>query len=1298
MRGTLRSLLLALLVVPSPASALLAQEQEPVAPAAAAPTDAPTETVSRFRAPGPPPAVRRSGTAAEPLTEDEAWAHLRRLDPVGATEAYAALVRDRAERLAAADAAGDAETAAALAAEIEVLVVALERAGRWHDDWSLVRSLLADVAVAPRHGMAYAAVHAFDLDRARTLGMLTDWEFAGPFDNERGAALASLPPACADPARESRYPGKVREVGWRRTPTPARPNGIVEFAHLVRPWKQAAVVARTWVRSDTDRDALLMLGVGEEARAWHDGAPILDAREAHDFSLDALAVPVRLHAGWNELAVLLGSRDDRFSMTARLVDAATGEPLFLESSAAPDDGPPPRVLADAAAPAFDPAVRPGALARLAGATDAESLRRRAILLATYSPAPRHEFPGRAEALAARDAAPDDLRMQLLAMDFLSAPAWIGLAEFDPNPWQQAVRDVLERSPDEPWALFSRALFLGWLQHAPTPALATFDRALAVLPDCLMLDTERARLADEFGLGAVADAGWRRVLAHPDLAHFPSAALDAADAVLPEGSADYARLVAEAAAASPRTKRLMRAVAVRRARAAAWGADDELAALEEVLAVAPWASWPRLDAAEHLLAMGEVEAAEAVLRDAVAVCPELARAHALLARCALARDDTEAAIAALERATELDFSNEDDRRLLDFLVAANRPAAFEDAYLEPLSAVLERRDAADLPTPIGAGSEVLLWQLVVKVNPDGTAQRAYRKVVRILNDNGVRAYDRPRFQYFPGDQELRVRVADVRHPDGSMEHARTGRGRRSSSVDLPPLAPGDVVDLQWRVDDRHPSVFGRYFGLDHPLTPDPDVPTFQADLVVLEPAELPLRWHGVNLDDDAAEPVVRDLEDGGRELRWRAGPIAPRRLEPNMPPPEETTPRVQVSSYADWQALGRWWWQLIAPGITASPEMRATVARLTTDAATPEERLRAIYDFVANDVRYNAWEFGIHGYQPYTAPVIFGRKFGDCKDKAILMKAMLAEVGIESWPVLIRRAGTPEWQGRRPKQDLTLPLVGHFNHAILFVPEQEGLAERFLDGTARLHPMEVLPYDDRGAEVVIVRDDGVERRTIPFATPDDDREEQRFDVQLHADGSADVEVTITPHGRFDPRYRSGFAGGEEQARETAKRLLTNLLGPYSGDPVITLPDVEELSAPLTYRFSAEAQSFARSAEGGLELPAVPVPSDYLQRFAGQNERHQDLLFDGPFRREVEIVVALPEGWQARDLPAPVLADAPDGAFLWMVEDVGDGTLRIQERFELKSARIPPERYAAFRELCRTADEAEHQSIELVPAQP
>ena len=83
----------------------------------------------------------------------------------------------------------------------------------------------------------------------------------------------------------------------------------------------------------------------------------------------------------------------------------------------------------------------------------------------------------------------------------------------------------------------------------------------------------------------------------------------------------------------------------------------------------------------------------------------------------------------------------------------------------------------------------------------------------------------------------------------------------------------------------------------------------------------------------------------------------------------------------------------------------------------------------------AIELGIGGWQPHSASEVFTHRYGDCKDKATLLAAMLHEIGVESYYVPIntnRGSVTPD-----------TPANLAFNHVILAIKVPDGVPETSL---------------------------------------------------------------------------------------------------------------------------------------------------------------------------------------------------------------------------------------------------------------
>jgi hypothetical protein len=159
--------------------------------------------------------------------------------------------------------------------------------------------------------------------------------------------------------------------------------------------------------------------------------------------------------------------------------------------------------------------------------------------------------------------------------------------------------------------------------------------------------------------------------------------------------------------------------------------------------------------------------------------------------------------------------------------------------------------------------------------------------------------------------------------------------------------------------------------------------------------------------------------------------------------------------------------------------------------------------------------------------VYDRRFGDCKDKASLLKVMLAEAGIASHLVLVRTRD----QGTVTATPASLSA---FNHAITYVPS----LDLYLDGTAEFSGPEELPTGDQGATVLIVKDGaGAELRTIPLqqARPTT-LQTVTQQIVLASDGSASVVHTLTVTGAGAAGWRSIL-----QAADNRKERLTQSPG-------------------------------------------------------------------------------------------------------------------------------------------------------------
>ncbi|MGE3171097.1 MAG: DUF3857 domain-containing protein [Planctomycetota bacterium] len=1222
-----------------------------------------------------------------PRAFERAFAHAARSRAAAAAAELAAA----AERLVQRP---DADVPSRVAAEGAV-ALALQLVRRQPADPGLPRRLLALRAsplarAAPDLGDQIGALCLWALAEvgdptapqlARELGYVGDAWICGPFDNERGAALARDLPAETGFDRETMWPGKLRPVGWRRL-ADASALGPIELGAVLQPSDQTACLVAVALDAEQDTIAALHLGSAGAFVVRLDGQEVARRDVDRRFAPEQDAVALPLRKGPNLLTVKFCHQDlDAFTVALRL-SALGGGPLAGVATLAEE-----AALVRAAARAAAEPRAPDAAAPNTPATNAPPHGARSLLDAdpTTDASPETCYwLGMLHMLHAADAEADrrdrvfaeraarglpqapHARMLLAATRVRSARI---AAELDDNARRADYEAVLTLDPEHTGAAveLGRLLLQSTGMHRRAEALAL--RALAANPDCEDARILRSDALRAAGLGGLADRDLRAAAARDDAS---TAALLLALQRVDDSARDQRRQWLERLAARMGDGNDLAALA---AQALHLGERDRaLQILERARRLHPLSRRPYEVHARLLEGEGDAAAALRLWGRWLQLSPDDDEAVAAQSRlyALLGRGDDQ--VEALRAAVELNPNRRDDQRYLEFLAAEttpfHRPFAIDTAELraQPTPAAsIEGRD------PV----HHLLQQRVVQAHRNGTTSEYLHLCVRILTEEGARAWSGYRLPYYYGEQRGRMLSCTVHKASGSTQEPRI----RGAGVAMPQLAPGDVVDLEGRIDDIGPSFFGDYFGLVHWFAPRDGTAALRSELTVLcEPG----RDYRYQLAHGAPEPVVTVDDDGQRTYAFRMDGLPRDVPEPRRPDAGERLPLVRFTTFRDWDHFASWWWNLIRGQLETSPAMRQKVQELTAGLTTQEQRMAAIYRFVTTDVRYEAWEFGVHGYKPYSTQVIFERRHGDCKDKALLLCALLQEIGVHAAPVLIQA------DELRSRDDLELPMVQHFNHCIAWLPQQDGLAARYLDGTAIWHPVSTLPTMDQGAEVLVVDAGNALVQPTPWAEPADNAARVEYLLELQPDGSAMAQKIETPLGNEAVQLRAALAAEPARQREHVERALVADFGP------VTVGELER-SDPLDYGQPVRLQVDFRVAQPGQRRAGEwLLPSTFgrepLATLVADPERTQPLLLGVPRSDDRTVRWRLPPGWRPRTLPDPVERQAPFGEFSvrWALD--GDRVV-VTRRVVMRAPRIEPADYPALRDFAAALRAADAQRIVL-----
>ncbi|HET8732852.1 MAG TPA: DUF3857 domain-containing protein, partial [Anaeromyxobacteraceae bacterium] len=649
-------------------------------------------------------------------------------------------------------------------------------------------------------------------------------------------------------------------------------------------------------------------------------------------------------------------------------------------------------------------------------------------------------------------------------------------------------------------------------------------------------------------------------------------------------------------------------------------EGAVALQAEALRLDPADVAARLRLASQLAANGCGEEAEAAWAAALALCPEEAAAWEARGRARLRAGRRAEALADLSRALELRPQDPAVKELVRSLSPAG--GRFEAPYLLDAAALAAAPDDAE-----PGDDAVVLGELeVVRLHPSGLASRFQQQVIRVRTQRGADEVRQQVIGFDPSRQEAKVERGRVLKADGTVVEA-WDEGERSASepwyrlyydtrvktLTFPALAPGDVLEVAWRLDDTAAeNLLSDYFG-DVSFV-EGAAPKRRFEYVLLAPA-----GRAIHASAPAGLAATeRPLPDGVTEHRWVATGVPRVAPEPRMPGWAEVARVLHVSTYASWDEVNRFYWGLVKDQLRPTPEVAATARRLAGEAlaalgrdprlpergaaALDREAQRAVvaavHGFVVTQTRYVGLEFGIHGFKPYRVDQVLTRRFGDCKDKASLTHALLEAVGIDSRLVLLRMRRL----GRLPEAPASLAV---FNHAILYVPA----LDLWLDGTAGHTGTRELPAEDRGATVLVLEPDGPPRfgRT-PEADPAQNVTDSSFEIALAPDGSARVEGRSRLSGAAAPPYRRAYQS-EQERRPTLEKAFARTFPGLQVERA-GFSDLSRLEEDVRLEVTLAVPRWAQRDGAGLQFTPFGGGAGYTETWASLASRRHPLVLGEP----------------------------------------------------------------------------------------
>lgn len=568
------------------------------------------------------------------------------------------------------------------------------------------------------------------------------------------------------------------------------------------------------------------------------------------------------------------------------------------------------------------------------------------------------------------------------------------------------------------------------------------------------------------------------------------------------------------------------------------------------------------------------------------------------------------------------------------------------------------DAAAALNPGAHPALILNQKIDYTVGKDRSTAETRQMRIYVIRDEALDTWANFQFEQSQGSS-TKVLAARVIQPDGTSYVLNPDRFTPSQGMitapglppvsgivfHLPQVTAGSIVELLTRSEMRA----------------DQEIPEFYQEVALQKPAPilnsqfvLKLPKGGgfykrlMNID---AEPKVSETEHS-EVFEWQFTNLPAYEPLPYDPPKRDTAAWLGISSLKSWEDFAQWFLQISHQSDEIDDSVKAKAAEIASLHKNRDSRLRAAFEYAAG-LRYVAIEFGINAFRPRTPGTVIHQQYGDCKDKANLLVALLREMKIPANFVLINRGSstTPEFPGWQ------------FNHAIAYVPAgTDGSPELWLDSTEPSARFGTISPGNLGRSALVFDGKGAKFRVVSGGSKTEIQQSWKF--HSNPDSTLGGTFAWKGTGLADYDIRTELAPLLPQQREflLASKLSTALPGSSASD--------FQVSNPRDY---GSAMTIAAKVE--LASPAAPVSGlSWMDGFSPITRDRPLRINDGQPLRFTQTVEWPSEA--TAPLP-PKFETEVAGTSLSIQFDRSGETLKRTAVLDVQIPEISPENYAALR---------------------
>jgi tetratricopeptide (TPR) repeat protein/transglutaminase-like putative cysteine protease len=551
--------------------------------------------------------------------------------------------------------------------------------------------------------------------------------------------------------------------------------------------------------------------------------------------------------------------------------------------------------------------------------------------------------------------------------------------------------------------------------------------------------------------------------------------------------------------------------------------------------------------------------------------------------------------------------------------------------------------------------------------DGTGRKETVARVRVQSEAGVEQWGQVVIGYSSANERVEIPYVRVLKKDGSVVTAPADSVQDDvATVIHTPLAPNQF----WTEYDF-----------------DKNNITLDEQLEVNIP-----KGRTIKLKNKAGfEPKI--TEENGRSIyRWTSSHLEREDDDKNKDKekkkrkkkkPEDDVPAVQLTTFASWEEVGKWYAGLDHDRRQPTADIRAKAEELTKGSATDLDKVETLYDYVAKNFRYVSLSLGLGRYQPHAAADVLHNQYGDCKDKHTLLSSLLEAEGMHASSVLINSSR---------KLDPDIPSPSQFDHVITLLPM--GKEEVWMDTTTEVAPFRLLSFNIRKKQGLVIPVNGpAHLEETPADPPMENTQVQTIEGSINELGKLNARVSYVVRGDTELLMRIIFRRVPSAQWE---HLIENInsMGGLDGDITnLKVGDPAATKEPFQFSYDVSKANFLdwSKKKADIDLPL----SQFTLADADEDDtgaEAEPIKFGPPGEFTYRIKLALPAKYSGHT-PLPFAMKRDYGEYSASYKLDG-GVFTAERKMVMRERELPATRsgdYLSFRRAV-LSDLGQHLAVE------